>query len=582
MCWINPQFVSKPTRLITMINRNIQAGIIVLTISLLAILMLLTWWIYQIDLTNITQMVMSHKKEIIVSMLDHVIEQIEHERNIFKAQGKSTVQCQEYLKIRLNNIRFLDGSGYIFVVSYDGIELVNPAQPSLIGKDISHFTDSNGVQFVQKAIQYAQKPEGGFLQCQWVKPGHHRKENKLVYVRGVNDWRWAVGTGIYLDDLNRTISHAKKHFQYYLITELLVIIVAGALVMIFMLLMAGRVARMIRKEMTLLTNDLYTPEKTPHSFDARYQIDEFREIARKSHHALTRVIQLQNNLQGVFDNVEELFIILDFDGKIIAHNATVTDRLAYASKELINQPITMIFAPADRQKIEQIIYHIRAGILPDSMAMPVIKKDGTIIDSESRIVNGQWNGKPALLFVSKDITDIKRSKARLENIINGSHVGTWEWNFQTNEIVFNEHWAKMLGYTLAELAPVTTQTFIDRCHTEDFPKLEKKLYQHFNGENSIYEEECRMKHKDGSWIWLRVRGQLISRTVDGDPLFMVGTHTDITTRKHNEETLRKTLLETERVNKLMEGREQRIIELKKEVNALLKEKKQMPKYRSVA
>ena len=572
--------ISKPRRLSTLMNRYIQTAVVILTISLLITLMFISWRMYQIDLNNVKSMIMAHKKEIIVSMIDHVIEQIELAKKTCSNQG-STEKCMETLKRRLSNISFLNGTGYIFVVSFDGIVQVNPNQPELVGKNIFHHVDKKSARFAQKAIETAQKPDGGFLEIQWKKPVINQPVKKLIYVKSVPDWKWAVGTGIYLDDLNLAISKAKKHLQYYLVTELIVIIMIGAFVMIGMLFVTRRVARNVHKEVKQLTTDIYMHEKVPHSFETRYRIYEFREIAKKSIQALSRGLQLQHNLQGIFDNVDNLFIILDTYGNIIGINQTVIERLSYSQENLINQPITLIFPPDEARKVQEIIRQIRAGIIPEAFDTPLLKKDGTIIEAETRIVNSQWDGKPSILCVSKDITDLKRSKARLENIIKGTNVGTWEWNLQTSEIVYNERWANMLGYTLAELSPISIHTFIDRCHPEDFQRLDKRLNQHLNGEIPFYDEECRMTHKDGSFIWLHVKGQLNSRTVDGAPLFMTGTHMDITLRKKDEERLKKNLLETERINKLMEGREQRIIDLKKEVNSLLIKYNQAPKYRSV-
>ena len=62
---------------------------------------------------------------------------------------------------------------------------------------------------------------------------------------------------------------------------------------------------------------------------------------------------------------------------------------------------------------------------------------------------------------------------------------------------------------------------------------------------------------------------------------MSGIHTDITARKHAEDNLKKNLEETSRLNTLMIGREQRVIEMKKEINSLLKEMGREARYGSV-
>jgi len=127
---------------------------------------------------------------------------------------------------------------------------------------------------------------------------------------------------------------------------------------------------------------------------------------------------------------------------------------------------------------------------------------------------------------------------RMERILEGTHIGTWEWNIQTGEVVFNETWAEFIGYTLAELAPVSIQTWKKLTHPEDLKKSNELLALHFAGDLPFYDVECRMKHKDGRWIWIHDRGQLMTFTAAGKPLMMFGTHTDITQQKQAQELIR--------------------------------------------
>jgi len=147
--------------------------------------------------------------------------------------------------------------------------------------------------------------------------------------------------------------------------------------------------------------------------------------------------------------------------------------------------------------------------------------------------------------VNQDITERKQMEQELESerlrlagIIEGTHVGTWEWNVQTGETVFNERWAEVIGYTLEELSPVSIETWIKYCHPDDLKHSGELLEKHFRGELPYYDCESRMRHKNGEWIWVLDRGKVISRTRDGKPLLMYGSHLDITERKHAEEALK--------------------------------------------
>ncbi|UEX79414.1 diguanylate cyclase domain-containing protein [Spiribacter halobius] len=127
--------------------------------------------------------------------------------------------------------------------------------------------------------------------------------------------------------------------------------------------------------------------------------------------------------------------------------------------------------------------------------------------------------------------ELRQERERFANIIWGTGAGTWEWNVQTGEVRLNERWASIIGYTLEELAPISIDTWIRHTHPEDLARSEDALQRHFAGETDAYESEVRMRHRDGHWVWILDRGRLISRTDDGRPQWIFGTHLEITARK---------------------------------------------------
>ncbi|WP_297335010.1 PAS domain-containing protein [Algoriphagus sp.] len=163
--------------------------------------------------------------------------------------------------------------------------------------------------------------------------------------------------------------------------------------------------------------------------------------------------------------------------------------------------------------------------------------NGYIIRDES--------GKPIrMIGAIQEITNRKmaelelaKEKSQLSRVIEGTGAGTWEWNVQTGETVFNEEWANMIGYTLDELEPITIQTWIQHTHPDDLKKSGAALEAHFQGKAPFYQCEARMKHRDGHWVWILDRGRVFSWTDEGKPLLMFGTHIDISEKKIKEEEL---------------------------------------------
>ncbi|MFO7918093.1 MAG: PAS domain S-box protein, partial [Anaerolineae bacterium] len=67
-----------------------------------------------------------------------------------------------------------------------------------------------------------------------------------------------------------------------------------------------------------------------------------------------------------------------------------------------------------------------------------------------------------------------------------------------------------------------------------------RLQRHFEGFDPIYDNEIRMRHKEGHWVWIHDLGRVVSWTPEGRAHQMYGTHTDITQRKRFEQALRES------------------------------------------
>jgi diguanylate cyclase (GGDEF)-like protein/PAS domain S-box-containing protein len=111
--------------------------------------------------------------------------------------------------------------------------------------------------------------------------------------------------------------------------------------------------------------------------------------------------------------------------------------------------------------------------------------------------------------------------------------GVWDWNIGQNTAVLSQRCQEMYGYGAQALHAQLTQ-LDERTHPDDLAQMLRDRQAHLDGVAPAYVNEHRVRCADGSWKWILTRGMVISRSADGTPLRMVGTHTDITQRKENE------------------------------------------------
>ncbi|MDG6218761.1 MAG: PAS domain-containing protein, partial [Candidatus Thermoplasmatota archaeon] len=128
---------------------------------------------------------------------------------------------------------------------------------------------------------------------------------------------------------------------------------------------------------------------------------------------------------------------------------------------------------------------------------------------------------------------LSESEERLDRAMAVKNEGIWDWNLVTNETVFDDRYYTMAGYKPNEF-PQNFSSWEKRVHPNDLAKSKTAIEAYLSGRTKRYDVEFRFKHKDGSWMWIRGRGKIVERDVNGSPLRMIGTHSNITEQKQIE------------------------------------------------
>ncbi|HBH78851.1 MAG TPA: hypothetical protein DDY39_03395, partial [Nitrospira sp.] len=156
------------------------------------------------------------------------------------------------------------------------------------------------------------------------------------------------------------------------------------------------------------------------------------------------------------------------------------------------------------------------------------------------------DGRP--VFVSNSVLDItdhrhieeelRLSRERLQQALHASGTGLWNWNTETNAVVFSEEWKRQIGYSGTEL-PDAFETWTSLLHPDDRESAVAYAMQYRAVPEGDYRQEFRLRHKDGTYRWIESRASFVTET-DGRRIHLLGSHIDVTDRKRMEAIVRES------------------------------------------
>ncbi len=127
--------------------------------------------------------------------------------------------------------------------------------------------------------------------------------------------------------------------------------------------------------------------------------------------------------------------------------------------------------------------------------------------------------------------------SRWELALDHAGHGLWDWDLPRDAVTRSRRWDDV-PRVADEAAPAGAgSALLSQVHLDDQPAVRAALDAHLRGEGEVYSAQYRIRHPEGGWRWVLDRGRVVARTVDGQPLRMVGTHTDIQAQKEMEALL---------------------------------------------
>jgi PAS domain S-box-containing protein len=268
---------------------------------------------------------------------------------------------------------------------------------------------------------------------------------------------------------------------------------------------------------------LNKPQDSFNKFEEAYQESERRFLA-------------------VWESAADAMALSTSDGTVIAANPAYFQLYGYSPDEVIGKNYSIIFPPEQRAWAQELYeYVFQSPAISPSFVTPIRRADGTERIVESRYSFLTRQGKRyAMLSIVRDITAqqrageaLRESELKLHLALEVGQMGSWTWDIVSNTIHCSANMQAALGFP-PEMSPLTYEMYLERVHPQDRARIDHEIKRALE-QGADYRVELRVVRADGSMLWTKTYGQVISDEA-GKPIRVIGISRDMTTYKQNKES----------------------------------------------
>lgn len=282
---------------------------------------------------------------------------------LFEQQKK-----EEVLKW-LTQLRFGE-EGYIFVNTYQGEALLTDGKRVVPPRNIWHLEDPNGVKVIQEERKAVKKPEGDFIFYQWRKLNSGEVGPKVSFIKGVEEWKWMIGAGVYINDIETHIANQEKEIKQTLKKDALLMALTIAVLAIILFFFSLLYTNKLRQNVASFLHFFEQAQKKFKPIDfTRIHFNEFKRIAEAANEIISRLRASEETQKSealyfecLFEAAPEAIAIVDNQFLIKRINNRFIHLFGFSAKECLAQPIDQLIIPDNPQSdIQKLHQELKAG-----------------------------------------------------------------------------------------------------------------------------------------------------------------------------------------------------------------------------
>jgi len=248
---------------------------------------------------------------------------------------------------------------------------------------------------------------------------------------------------------------------------------------------------------------------------------------------------MEKRCRALFENALDAILMVGDDGRYLDANPAAVELLGYTRDELLSLTAWDLTPASDLEAAKPIwrAFAERGSYAGDYR---LLRKDGTIREAEFRSVANILPG--VHLAVVRDVTErrqaeteLRRSRELFEEAESVAHIGSWEWDLETDELKWSRELYRLFGVAPGAFRPSYASS-LERIHPEDCAFVDE-VCQRSARNGTDYAYDARLVRPDGKVRFMHARGHSV-RDGDGQVVRMLGIAQDITERKREEGTRR--------------------------------------------
>ena len=251
--------------------------------------------------------------------------------------------------------------------------------------------------------------------------------------------------------------------------------------------------------------------------------------------------QLQNE-HSLLDHSPAVMLCWRYENGLVLQSATsnVEDVLGLSHEYLTThrQSFESFLTQASQEEFHFMIQNHLSGVETTEIHLELKKTTRKVwIRILSKAFFDESGRLLTIQAIATDNTEQRHFEQRLNDanrqmrlLLEASELGTWDYYTETDHTQVNKRWCDIIGVDY-EFYDGSSRFWRQRIHPADLQYVNKKIEAHLKGESKVYSEVYRMRHENGSWVWIETYGRVVERDETGRALRLAGTHRDITERK---------------------------------------------------